>query len=347
MRQIYTYPLLLAALLTVSLAGCRQEPLPEAENAIRFSVDADLELSSPTKATLVNTADDMQSGTILLYGSVTPSGSSTKQTLFDGSASSELSYTSGKWRYTPLRYWKKGGTHDFRAVYPKDANVQVQSESSSAAVSVVYTMSGTGVDMMVASAPAATVGSPVTLQFQHACAAVRFFFKDPNREEGSANATYNIKDFKLQYLYTTGTLNFNVASTAVIPFDNWGVSGDRTQNAYAATGSAWPVPRDYDTDSRTASTEWLVVVPQNLNKETITETTLSFTIVVTATNQEIPVSFNLETYPDTNSTPQDVIWNPGYQYSYYISIEPDAIGFSVEWNDWGEEDTNVYTYTGE
>lgn len=334
----------MALLLTTALAGCRQEPLPESGDAIRFSVSSP-SVSAETKAghTYSLPADVLiaNTKTISVWGSYkegTWKGLFSSQTV----TCSKTGTAPATWTYPEAdkRHWSREATaYLFRAAFQAGTNttytLNTSNDTDKLVVAYENPQEAGGADLMVAAATAANrSGNVVTLPFQHACAAVRFFFKDGSR---GTDPNYYIKKIQLQNIYTTGTLTYTAASGAPVTPSAWAVTGSRAASPYTWTANEdadrWPVPAAYDDDSsdKVASTDWFYVVPQNLNVDANTDAAVVITFDVTATGQEESVTLNLETYHGDGVT-----WNPGKVYAYFISL--DAIGFSIEWSDWTEPD---------
>lgn len=317
MRRLFAYPAILALLLTATLAGCRQEPLPEAGDAIRFSV-SNAVLSAETKADLI---DDSNIGAIKLYGGKLSAGATDKVSFFgaDGSASSTTLTKSGSaWTYDPIKYWEHGATYDFRAVYPSDANVTTTSGSDEIVVSGFSI--GSSYDLMVASksgvTSAAQAGTAVPLEFKHACAAVRFLFQDGTND-------YYITSFTLSGITTSGTMTYSGADDAL---PTW---GDLGATAYSWAGTSWEVPAAYD---ETGLEGWYFVVPQNLGDDA----KLSFTYTVGSDGtQDIPVTIPLKGGVGLN-TSSVTSWARANTYTYKIQIQANAIEFTVSVDSWTE-----------
>ena len=234
MRKCYIDLAFWAVLLSAVLLGCRRESLPVADDAIKFSVGQSVTFSglqTKTGDETVELPDDesylkTQGNKIRIWGDYKIEGENNPWvSIFEGT---RATYTAtGDWDYwgegNP-KYWDKNAEYRFRAVFPDTA--EILDESGSGQLNISYSMREKEVnsqtvrsdyDLMVASAPSVdgatqlSSGDPVTLKFRHACAAVRFFFKDPSVKESGGAPVYNyyIKSFELQHLYTDGTLIYN------------------------------------------------------------------------------------------------------------------------------------------
>lgn len=342
MRRHLAYPALAALLLTVALTGCRQEPLPASDDAIRFSV-APAEVTLQTKADTDKPNDSAYLITVgkeaLLYGSYYVAGSADKTSLFDtGSttlACTEVTTTGSTWSYDPLKYWDNRYSFDFRAVFPKEkVEENITEGSSSSQVNISYAMSA-GYDLMVAAATGqtkATPAAPVTLTFTHACAAVRFLFTDGSNE-------YVLKSFQLKKIDTAGTLQYGAATP-------WTPSTSDTR-VYQWSGSSWEIPNTPTAipDTPAASDGWYYVIPQTLSATEGSAAEIYFTYAVgpNATDQVLPVTLKL----NTGSGANDIFkWEAGTAYTYKINIQANEIVFTVSFGSWGDNVNTEYTPIG-
>ena len=320
MRRLFAYPAILALLLTATFAGCRQEPLPEAGDAIRFSV-SNAVLSAETKADRV---DDITNETVILYGSM----AGATDPVFNGT---ELNYSAEteKWAYSPLKYWVQNGTYDFRAICPSTYPSGITVTGSSSEIKVSNFSMGNSFDLMVAAKTGVTSADPagtgdsfaaVPLAFKHACAAVRFLFQDGTND-------YYIKSFTLSGITTSGTMTYSGADTAL---PTW---GDLGTTAYSWPGtSSWEVPATY---GETGLEGWYFVVPQTLGDTA----TLRFTYKVGANgNQDLPVTIPLKYVNTEDATKNVTSWDRANAYTYKIQIQANAIEFSVTFDNWGTTD---------
>ena len=333
MKHNATYPTLAALLLTLAFAGCKQEPLPESGDAIRFAVTPAVTSGLQTKADPSVEADLIADGkTSTVWGSL-KTGSADWEKVFENQPQTVTCSKEGSsvsWNYGATRYWVRKASYRFCSVFPTTADVQ--SGSGSDKVIVNYP-SLPGYDLMVASSPlidAATNGNnPVNLKFQHTGAAVRFLFaKDANDTK-----TYSITGLTLQNISASGSMTYMGASNDGGASISWtpGTPG----SASPWTGSPWAVPASTsETPFAVITTpEWLFAVPQDL---AATSTTVfpAITVSYTVADQALEVTLPLK----TNNIAQ---WESGKAYTYKIFVNPNAIELNVEWTDWvdGGEDT--------
>lgn len=341
-RRHLAYPVLLALLLTVVLAGCQREPLPENGGVIGFSVAPATISGEVTKAA---TKADPSAQTdlvavdkkVTVYGSYTAAGSTVA--LFGGVTlkCTEVSATGSTWTYSPPKYWSEDATHKFRAVFPDNAAGQAYSVADDKLSISGYSMA-TGFDLMVASAQqvaASRTSDKVTLKFRHACAAVRFQFA---KAKGDTE-TYNITGLTLQDVSTTGTLDYVGLKDSDVSLGEWTPSTTLGSYTWPGTDTPWAVVESATETPvlySPISPEWAFAVPQTL--------TASSALVITydagtGTNvQHLAVTLPLV----SSNTTKIETWLPGKMYTYKVLLNPNAIELSVGWTDWPTE--NVHSF---
>lgn len=339
MKRTHTYPALLALLLTVAFASCRQEPLPEGGDAIRFSVSAVDISASETKSVSIPPTDGSglisDGSSALLFGSLTGStdpvfAAGTTLNCSKPSSIATWSYTNG------TKYWVKGGTYSFKAVYPATASVDA-SQTSGDKVVVNYDMAD-NYDLMVGAASvtaAPPTDNTVTLQFGHACTAVRFLFTDVsgNVDTGESNI---ITHFELQNLVTNGVYT----SPATNP---WALGSVSTTPVYSWTGS-WTVPIAADPTavvpadyaSIGSAPAWYFVIPQSLGDTAALY--FEYSVGTGTDAKKLSATINLKAESITN-------WDARMVYTYKIKIQ-NTIGFEVGWTLW-DKDLDEYDLTGQ
>lgn len=324
MKLNRSYPALLALLLIATSAGCRQEPLPESGNVLRFTVSSVGVSSATTKAdpvlpraSLPLDRLNINGNKVTVWGSLTEGGSS--RNVFN-TASLDLLCTrvgegSPTWDYAGSRYlWNPAATFQFRSVFTDNHDTDILSGSSSQ-VDIKYSGS---YDLMVAATPVPAAASQrAQLVFLHASSVVRFFVIDPSRAS-DAPANYTVSNFTLKNVATKGTLAWDEpesASLSNVSLSKW-TPDAVVGNAYVQESPLKEVPNENATDSQAALTPWLYFVPQAL---TMAKISFNFSVG----DQTIGVERSL-----TGS------WEPGKAYTYYIIIQPKAIEVTVQWTDW-------------
>lgn len=317
MRRTFTYPVIPTLFLALALAGCQQEPVPATGDVIRFSVNSVGIAPAPTKAdpvipTVQPPATHLtDSGSeVKVWASLKTSQDQNWRYVFDPNPSIEITNGSSGWTYTGEKYWNRDANYKFMALYP--VNADIQSDSNVDLLKVNYTDNTQ--DLMVAVIELAGSGAKtVDLAFNHTCSAIRVFFVDPDR--GTQDVRYKITNFQLQNLYMAGTMSNDKYKFT------WATSGERT-TGYSWPGSSWNVPATY-----TAFTPWLFLIPQELKQNDGKHPAIAFSYTVGA--QTLDVTLPIDTYNN-----QDVKWEPGKMYTYFVKIRPQAVEMTVEWTDW-------------
>ena len=328
MKLNAAYPaLLLTLLLTLALAGCRREPLSAEGGVIRFQVNTADISSSLTKYQLP-IVDDLpgdflqkDGNTVLVWGTMNDA------VLFDPLVlKCKGDGSTASWDYEGDRhYWNMTAAYQFRSVFTNGHDTQISS-ASDGSVTVNYSGGNEfgGYDLMVAAKSlASSDAKSATLNFGHACAAVRFYCVDPTRTSTATTANYNIKRFTLNYVSETGTLTYNGSGMAWAP-------ASPTAEAYSlpATSLPWPVPSNID-DTEAALTDWFFFVPQNLENN---NASIEFSFAPTGIDHSVDVKYYLKN-----------AWEAGKMYTYFIVLDPAGIQFNVDWADWA--DSENYTFT--
>lgn len=315
MKLNAAYPALLALLLTLALTGCRREQLSAEGGVIRFQVNTAEISSSLTKYTLP-AVDDIpgdylrkNGNTVRVWGTVNAAPLFNPYLVLtcDGDGSS------ASWNYSgDPYYWNLTAAYQFRSVFTNDPDTEISSGASASSVTVNY---AGGYDLMVAATSlASSDNKTATLNFGHACSAVRFYCVDPTRTSTATTANYNIKSFKLNSVATTGTLTFGSGMA-------WSPAAP-TAEAYTmpTTSLPWPVPSNND-DATAALTPWFFFVPQNLASS---NASIEFSFAPTGPEyagieQSVDVKYFLK---DASTT-----WEAGKMYTYFIVLDPAAIEF--------------------
>lgn len=331
MRLNAAYPALLALLLTLALAGCRREPLSAEGGVIRFQVNTAEISSSLTKYDLP-AVDDVPGDFLRKNGNtVRVWGTVNSDVLFDPYLvlTCNGNGSSASWDYDGDRYyWNMTAAYQFRSVFTNGHDTQISS-ASTASVTVNYS---DGYDLMVAATSLAS-GDPksASLDFGHACSAVRFYCVDPTRTSTATDPNFNIKSFKLNNVSETGTLTYNGSGMAWAP-------ASPTAEVFTLS-TEWPVPSNND-DATAALTPWFFFVPQNLENN---NASIEFSFAPTGTeyagiDHSVDVKYYLK-----NASSTSPIWEAGKMYTYFIVLDPAGIQFNVDWTDWA--DSENYTFT--
>ncbi len=331
MKLNAAYPALLALLLTLALAGCGREQLSAEGSVIRFQVNTAEISSSLTKYDLP-AVDDVPGDFLRKNGNtVRVWGTVNSAVLFDPYLvlTCDGNGSSASWNYAgDPYYWNMTAAYQFRSAFTNGHDSDLGGAS---AASVTVNYSG-GYDLMVAATSLASSDpKSATLNFGHACSAVRFYCVDPTRSSSATTANFNITRFKLNYVSKTGTLAFGNGMV-------W-TPASPTAEAYTlpAASLPWPVPSNHD-DTAAALTPWFFFAPQDL----------------ASSNSSIEFSF-APTGPEYAGLPEPTVdvkfllkdaspstWEAGKMYTYFIVLDPAAIGFTSSIQPW-PADTEMVT----
>lgn len=292
-------------LLTTTFMGCRQDPMAEDGNAIRFSVESSAVIDMQTKAeAALPTEADFKSKDILLFGIRTKDTST--ETLFDGNT--RLTFDGTHWEYSPIRYWSQSSAYDFRAVSPAGSDVY----GSAAKTGSVSASFSSDKDLMVASNHTVSAYNTVPLTFSHACAAVLFAFRNT-----ADSREIQITHFEVNNMYSDGTMTYSWDATESKDIIAWTQS--EKKDAWLSTDTPLTLSNTYQSIDG-----WHLVVPQTLGSDAM----LSFSYTVEG---ESDTKYAALSIPNGHNK-----WEPGKTYKYQIDIDILTIGLSFTVNSWNK-----------
>ena len=267
-----------------------------------------------------------EGNTIGVYGTVVREGSEDIQ-VFEKQAvtcDSDL-----KWKYSPLKYWKRTGNYYFKAVYPY--NAECLSGTDGQRLLVRHAINAAHYDLMAASAtriPATQGTAPVNLQFKHACAAVRFLIK-----KASNTYNYSLNSFELQNLRIVGTLDITDDN---LTLDSWHTSG----MAPAASVFSWSAAtaddrRDIPTSYENYQADWYYMIPQSIAvPEGTARPAVKFSVIFNSEPTPVVMTLPLPDSYEVNGVTTAATWEPGKVYNYYINLQPSRVNINVTVTDW-------------
>lgn len=314
-------------IVIAAFTGCNKERMP-VDSAIRFGVRT-VNVSSSKVTDRPDDSDYLiaDGNTIGVFGSWTSNDNETTDVFSDIPVMCvEQNDHSFEWIYSPLKYWRKGGLYDFSAVYPY--GVKSQYGSSGNRLVITYSMHVDNYDLMVASATrdlrTEDNTAPIDLTFYHACAAVRFLFY-----KGSDVNNYKIDSFQLQYLHSVGILVYN---SGEIQLSNWNSAEFRSPSVLEWEAETLDdrvdVPSNYEDFT---GEKWHFVIPQSLHAEDGNHPAVKFSVNV---NESTTPVYTVLPLPESYSDNSDVLWKPGYMYTYYIQIQPSTASITVKVTPW-------------
>lgn len=295
------------------------------------------------------------------------SGDPTSVAVFNGV---QVTKASSGWGYEPKRYWDPAYTnYTFHAVWPHDAVASGDYAGNGLFVSNSLLYDGTSEKLLVAeveTVASGNGGSPVTLTFRHAGALIDFKFK---KHADLQTADVNVTAFSLAGIQTTGTFTVdsyssNVpvgATVSTVAGLGWELpaADSRTTNANATpyinnAGVTLAATSGEDlagTNTATAASliSELVVMPQVLDDSQ----TFTIAYTITDANNQVstytPAAISLKQFDNTSDpghTEANYIsaWMPGVHYTYYITINANAIQFNASIEPWTTSVQNGYHY---
>ena len=329
MKRLPAYLLLVLALL---MGGCQQETVPVETGApILFSGSLQEGGAVLTKADGPSASSSfLYTGSkFSLYGSWRENASSPSTDLFTQQTVECLDGTAANWGYTPLRYWRNKGIYHFCAVFPYNATCEFGTGSDRLVIK--YSMHADHYDLMAAKATvdlsATARPEKVNIPFQHACAAVRFLFRNGVEDD---NTVYYLNSFELQNLQTMGVFIYD---TDNVQATNWHPADARGASVFgweAEGDSAFLVPDAYADYAALAKPfeDWNYAIPQTLSAFGTAVPSVRFSVRVNS-KTATPVYTTLSLLQDTPTT-----WEPGKLYTYYIRIQRSAVSISLEVQPW-------------
>ena len=302
---------------------------PETDVPILFSSDLCVGQSLTKAGPAV-----VENGNFCVYGSWQKDDATSPIEVF---SAVNVNYEGGSYLYTPLRYWRSGGTYHFCAVYPQDATCEYGTGAQRLVVK--YSMHSDDYDLMAAKASASASSHPdkVNLSFGHACAAVRFLFRNGiyDVEEIGAGVVipeeektkYKLNSFELRNLQTTGVFIYDSEDIVI---GDWYPAEARAESVFSwkasASSPAFLIPDSYE-DYEKDHSEWHYVIPQTLKPYGSVEPSVRFSVLIN--DNPTPVYTTLSLVKNPN-----IVWQPGYVYTYQIRIQRSKVEVTMEVEPW-------------
>lgn len=284
----------------------------------------------------------------------------TKTNVFEGVEVKQTS--SGVWEYAGIngqaaRYWDPSfAGYTFYAAYPHGvlATAPVQ---TGLFVSNDLSYDGINEKLLVAKQTIVentdgTYANPVELHFMHSGALVDFKFK---KHTDLLASVVTVKAFKVSNIQTKGKYTVSSYNASNEPVGSWSLSESPTTNDDTATPykTTADVPLNAATGNTTATAGALltnlIVMPQDLSAGAQT-----FTIVYTIQDASgqvstfSPAAIAIKQF-DTTDVDTDTVnnatitaWQPGYHYTYYITINANKIDFTAVVDSWSTQNGHYY-----
>ena len=362
--------LLIIAAAALLAAACAKtyEVKETTPPAIGFGTWSDVMTKAPKTAFATDDEFDV-------FGFKWNTGPANQTNVFNGD---DVKYDGTNWTYSPVRYWDTNfDYYTFFAAFPKNKLADEAATNDYAQrglfISNELTYDGSNEVLLVAQKKEVAKASygTVPLVFKHTASLVDIKFK---KHEDLEDAVVAVTSIKLSGIKTIG--KFTVASydgdnnpvgatVSGVAGLGWTPDGTPTVNAANAaaaaapyvntTGASLAAGSGVGTANATALFENLVVMPQILPVDGGAKITITYTITTgTAPNTETTTFTDKEFYfgqfdktdPDPtdkdNTDPRVSSWMPNTHYTYYITINANAIVFSASIDNTWATDTGHY-----
>lgn len=338
------------ATAALSLVACGKTYLdePVAQNSIGFNTWNDVMTKAVKTEFAANDEFDV-------FGFKWNSEPSATATVFDDV---DVKYDGTSWSYSPLRFWDSNyANYTFFAAYPKD---QLTTKPAQTGLFVSKELAYNGKDEVLLVAQKKDVvkddyGKDVQLKFKHVGSLVDIKVK---KHSDITAAKVEVTSIALSGIKTTGTFTVENYDSDNNPVGTW-ASTSTTNAAEAPFVSNTTVTLAKDNGVGTTNAAGLlsnlVLMPQNLAKTEGPKITISYTITTGESGSEDVITFeNKDIFfgefdkseegesEKANKDPRISAWMPGVHYTYYITINANAITFTASIDSWNEETGHYY-----
>jgi hypothetical protein len=293
---------------------------------------------------------------------------SDKATVFDDV---DVKYDGTNWSYSPLRFWDAKYDHyTFFAAYPKN-KLTTKPAQTGLFVSDELTYNGQKEVLLVAQkkdVEKTNYNKTVELKFKHVGSLVDIKVK---KHTDIAAAKVEVTSIALSGIQTKGKYtvdSYDATSKNPVGKTVSGVEGlgwelattpvENTAVAPYFSNSTVTLAKDGGVGTANAENLLtdLVLMPQTLATNAGPMITISYTITTgegatkdEVTFEDVPVYFGAfdKTDPDPtggNSDPRISAWMPGVHYTYYITINANAITFTASIDPWDTTDATGHYY---
>ena len=287
-----------------------------------------------TKARTAGSSTFVNGDDFDVYGFKTISSANT--TVFNGD---DVSYDGTDWTYTPLRFWdSNAASYTFYAASPA-GKIATADAQTGEFTSNSITFAGKDNDILVADKTVvakADFGNPVNLSFNHIASLVDFKVK---KHAEIAAATVAVTSFQLNNIDNVGTFSVNDAYTGSHPVVTWNPTARGAYSNTSGVTSVATLPDNVGTDGSDFLINHLVAMPQTFRTdENIQTVTIDYTITSGGDTIANTATFNLKTFDKTDDKGDNDIlisgWEAGKHYTFYITINANAIVFTASITDW-------------
>lgn len=338
------------ATAALSLVACGKTYLdePVAQNPIGFNTWNDVMTKAVKTEFAANDEFDV-------FGFKWNSEPSATATVFDDV---DVKYDGTSWSYSPLRFWDSNyANYTFFAAYPKD-QLTTKPAQTGLFVSKELTYNGTDEVLLVAQKKDVVkddYGKDVQLKFKHVGSLVDIKVK---KHSDITAAKVEVTSIELSGIKTTGIFTVGSYDSNSNPVGTWApTSTTNTAVDPFVSNTTVTLAKDNGVGTTNAAglLSNLVLMPQNLAKTEGPKITISYTITTGESGSEDVITFeNKDIFfgefdkseegesEKANKDPRISAWMPGVHYTYYITINANAITFTASIDSWNEETGHYY-----
>lgn len=358
--------LILAAMVAMTAACSHNyEVNPVSKNGGAIGFGSYTETLTRAEARVQGTNTFLEGDTFAVYGSK-KKGSDAPQAVFNNVV---VTLGASTWDYENHRFWDTNvDSYTFYAVSPSTVNsnetAALNTTTGRVDASTAISFDGNNNDILVADSITVAKGSSpyfnnyhtVDLQFNHIASLFDLYVRK-SANIGAAKVT--IDSVKLVNIDATGTFEVNNYSTSNHPAVTWTVDGGAAKANYTNASGVYAHPAAMP-DSIVADAagnlilDSLIVMPQTFrNDANIQQVQISYKITPNGGDTMVFKDVPCELYKfdnnhtgdnphDTNEGTKIASWDPGKHYTFYITIDANAIMFTASITDWTLGTTGYY-----
>lgn len=251
-----------------------------------------------------------------------------ENTLLFNNQKVEKTDTSDIWVYSPAKYWNSISSYDFYAFFPQSAGSTFDQNRRLFSVSDFTVNDNTAdqVDLMIAERKEnQDPYNTVDYVFTHILSNVNFYFKASNKFESSEVPTFELLEFDITGLYSTGDYAQSDWKNDNTPVGAWTADVTSVYNFPEVTSNA---PVVYNTGSAPSTiANDLLLMPQTISEDA--KISLVYKInYADGTSQKMNRQTMLKNIVGVKKSNSDTIkvsdWQPNFIYNYTVSVDPSV-----------------------
>lgn len=251
-----------------------------------------------------------------------------ENTLLFNNQKVEKTDTSDIWVYSPAKYWNSISSYDFYAFFPQSAGSTFDQNLRLFSVSDFTVNDNTDdqVDLMIAERKEnQDPYNTVDYVFTHILSNVNFYFKASNKFDSSEVPTFELMEFDITGLYSTGDYAQSNWKNDNTPVGAWTADETSVYNFPEVTSDAPVVYNTGDAPSTIAGD--LLLMPQTISENA--KITLVYKInYADGTSQKMNRQTMLKNILGVKKSSSDTIkvsdWQPNFIYNYTVSVDPSV-----------------------